>query len=161
MKNLVKLICAVMLILSMIELIAAVGKLAVSDFAFGDKASLFLRIFHILLCVALTVSIKLRSKRESESNFRVSEIAGETEEENIAFPYSPILWSAWVKTAAIIALVLAEKLLALGLLSEGSVPYRLAQSCAVICRGTEILFTLLCAVFASSILGGSQTPAEE
>ena len=144
-----KLICVAILILSLIELIAVVGYFAVPDFAFGDKIGSFLRIFHILLCVTLTVVIKLRSKPEREPNIHVSATAGETERENAVFPSSPILWSVWVKTAAIVLLVLTEKLLMLGLLTEGSVPYRLAQSVSVICAGTEIMFALLCAVFAS------------
>jgi len=148
-----KLICVAILILSLIELIAVVGDFAVPDFTFADKIGSFLRIFHILLCVILTVVIKLRSKSEREPNISVSATTGETEEENPVFPSSPLLWSAWVKTAAIVLLVSAEKILTLGLLTEGSVPYRLAQSITVICRGAEILFTMLCAVFASAVCG--------
>ncbi len=149
MKFFTKLICAGMLALSLIELIAVVGNFAVPDFTFGDKISSALWIFHILLFVTLTLVIKLRPRLESEQNIRVSETAGETEDINPTFAVSPLLWSAGVKTVAIVLLVLAERVLALGVLSDGSVPYRLVQSCAVICRGAEIFFTLLCAVFAS------------
>ena len=140
------------LVFSVAEMVAIIGKLTSSEFVFTDTAEYILRSVHLLLCAALAVIVTLYKKLGSAPSDAASQTAGEMKAEINAFGASPLLWSSFIRSAAIILLILVRSLLSLELFSVGGIPYRLICSCAVICQGAEILFTLLCAVFASVIL---------